>query len=504
VASIQFATDNKTLVSCGNDGRILRWDVATGNELAPFDLRESESKRRMYGYPRGYAGPSQFSPNGKYLVAAGSNGGGTAVWDVDAGLELFALTSLGSYVDRSGIIAFSADSSKLVAMNRYYGRDQAFPIPVWDVETGLPLPSFKGQIGDFTAAGFSTDGNILTTCAYSYSPNGNQIAEAWSWSIATGKTLSRVQLPNTQFQAVQFLDHRLFVAFSNSTGNQSQKVYDAVTGGEVRALEGSANLQGGTAIALSPDRRLLAYGPSGNQVQTPDGRFVNSRRIIVWEVASGSIRHDFGGVEGQVTSLAFSRDGKTLASGGSDTTILLWDLAAPTAKADPLSRDDLDQLWKSLDGLDAKKAEMSLRRLASRPMETLPFLSEQLKPIVGMQADATRIAKLIGDLDSPRYPIREAAMRDLERLGANARAAVDAALKRSGITPEARERLEKLAEKISRPDTGLEFVRPLRGVELLERIGTPEAAAQLKRLATGGDAPSTRVAKEALARLGAQ
>ena len=78
VSALQFATDNKTLISCGNDGKMLRWDLATGKELEPFELKESEAKRRMYGYPRGYTGPSHFSPNGKYLVASGSNGGGAA------------------------------------------------------------------------------------------------------------------------------------------------------------------------------------------------------------------------------------------------------------------------------------------------------------------------------------------------------------------------------------------------------------------------------------------
>src|SRR5262249_59965130 len=120
-----------------------------------FELKAQGPRGGLSASPRGYRGPSHFSPNGKYLVASASNGGGAAVWDVDSGLELFALTSAGGYVDRSGIIAFSPDSSKLMAMNRYYGRDQSFPIPVWDMETGLPLPSLKGLKGEqFTCAGF--------------------------------------------------------------------------------------------------------------------------------------------------------------------------------------------------------------------------------------------------------------------------------------------------------------------------------------------------------------
>jgi WD40 repeat protein len=498
ISALQFAADNKTLVSCGNDGKMLRWDLATGKELEPFELKESEAKRRMYGYPRGYMGPSHFSPNGKYLVASGSSGGGAAVWDVDAGLELFALTSAGGYVDRSGIIAFSADSSKLMAMNRYYGREQAFPIPVWDMETGLPLPSFKGQKGDFTCAGFSTDGSILTTCAYFYPPNGNQVAEAWSWDLVTGKTLSRVQIPNTQFQAIQFVDHRLFVALHPGYNNQTQKIYDAVTGGEARTLEGSSNLQGGTAVAVSPDRRLIAYGPQG--VTYGDGR-PNPKRLIIWEVSSGSIRHEFSGPEGQITSLAFSRDGKSLACGSTDTTVLIWDLTTKPEKVESLKAAELEELWKTMEAINGKKAEEAIRKLTARPAEALPFLKEQLKPVTGVKADPAKIAKLIADLDNARFAVREAATRDLERLGGHAKEAVQEALKKPGITTEMRERLEKLTEKVNRPDTGAEWLRPLRGVEVLERIGTAEAIAHLKLLADGGDAPPTRIAKEAIGRL---
>ena len=57
---------------------------------------------------------------------------------------------------------------------------------------------------------------------------------------------------------------------------------------------------------------------------------------------------------------------------------------------------------------------------------------------------------------------------------------------------------------MNKPDTGAEWLRPLRAVEALERIGTPDAVAHLKEVAAGGDAPPTRVAKEALGRLGAK
>jgi WD40 repeat protein len=495
VTSLQFSADNKTLVSSGTDGKMLRWNLATGKEMEPFQLRESEAKKKMYGNPRGYMGPSHFSPNGKFLVASGWNGG-TAVWDVESGLELFALTSAGGNVDRSGIIAFSADSSKLMAMNRY-GRQQAIPIPVWDLETGVPLPSLQGQKGDFTCAAFSTDGSILVTSAYSYPPNGGPVSEAWAWDLNTGRTVSKLTVPNNQIFGIQFLDHRLYAAFN--ANNQVHKVYDAVTGQEVRTLEGQAYSPGNLSSTISPDRRLLALGTQ--RTDTASKGRVGMGKVMVWEVASGSIRHELVGFEGMVTSLAFSRDGKSLATGCSDTTILLWDLGTKSEKTEALKPADLDELWKALEAPNAKKAEEAMQTLAARPSEVVPFLKEQLKAVPGVKPDAARIAKLITDLDSPRYAVREAAMRDLERLGNLAREPVQVALKKPGVTPELRERLEKLTDKVNKPDSGAEWLRPLRAVEVLERIGTDEAAAHLREVAAGGDAPPTRVAKEAITRL---
>jgi hypothetical protein len=297
------------------------------------------------------------------------------------------------------------------------------------------------------------------------------------------------------------VDHRLYAAFAH--GTVTQKLYDAVTGREVRPLEGVANMPMGAAPALSADRRLLAYGVQGTDRMVANGRVVSSpRQVIVWEVATGLVRHTLTGIEGNVTALAFSRDGKTLAVGCSDTTMYLFDLTPKAERSTALTTGELDELWKKLEESGAKPAAEALRSLAARPAEAVPFLKEHLKPVPGLKPDAAKIAKLIADLDAPRYAVREAAMRDLERLGNLARDPVQEALKKDGLTPELRERLEKLTDAVNKPDTGAEWVRPLRAIEALERIGNADAAAHLKELASGGDAPPTRAAREALGRLG--
>jgi WD40 repeat protein len=510
VCALHFSPDGKTLISCGNDGRFLKWDTATGAELGPFTLREAEVKRRLHGLPR-QVGQSYFSPNGKYLVAAGTNGGAASVWDVDAGLELFALTSSHGYVDRGGIIAFSGDSTKLIAMNRYGGREAGMSIPVWDLESGSPLPPLKGQRGDFTCAGFSTDGNLLVTGAYWYPPQGGpQTTEAWAWDVRTGKVLSKVQGPqNSQLQGIQFLDHRLYALFTTLNQAPGQnggwKVYDAVTGHEVRSLElpkehTNSNTQPGPS-ALSPDRRLLAFAPQ-TYVFGPNGMNRALGRVVIWEVASGSIRQELSTADGHVTALAFSRDGKTLAGGCSDTTIYLWDVDRKVERPATPAAANLDDLWKTLEATDARKAAASLLTLEARPAEAVSFLKDHLKAVEGVKPDPAKIRKLIADLDAQRYVVREAATRDLERLGHFALDPIREELKKTTLTPELRERLEKLADAVNKPDTGAEWIRPLRAVEALERIGNPDAVAHLKLVAAGGDAPPTRAAKEALGRLG--
>jgi WD40 repeat protein len=100
------------------------------------------------------------------------------------------------------------------------------------------------------------------------------------------------------------------------------RLWDVATGRFLRTSEGHKNWV--LSIAFSPDGKTLASGSSDNAVR-------------LWDVATGGSLRAFEGHKNGVLSIAFSPDGKTLASGSSDNTVRLWDVATAVCFAILLS-----------------------------------------------------------------------------------------------------------------------------------------------------------------------
>jgi hypothetical protein len=210
------------------------------------------------------------------------------------------------------------------------------------------------------------------------------------------------------------------------------------------------------------------------------------------------------GHQGGVVSLALAQDGKTLVSGSDDTTALVYDIAGLPREEKPavteLQSDRVDALWNELASDDGKKINDAVSGLSAAPKQTVPMLQGRVKPVVA--PDPKRVAQLIADLDSNSFPVRQKASDELEKLGELAGEALKKVLaKNPGL--EMQMRVERLLERlVTGQPPPPEQLQALRALEVLERIGTPDARQVVDGIASGaGGALLTREARRTLERM---
>jgi hypothetical protein len=190
-----------------------------------------------------------------------------------------------------------------------------------------------------------------------------------------------------------------------------------------------------------------------------------------------------------------------------DGTVLIWDLEPKTWQAGLVVKDlaprDLERLWADLADEDAAKAHQAVWTLVAVPAKAVAFLKERLRPTAAL--DGKQVQRLIVDLDSPVFAVREEAHKKLTSFGEQAEPALRQALE-SKPSLEVRKRLETLHTDAELAGRGLvrstELLRTLRAIRVLEHIGDREARQVMQKLAAGDPATrSTRQAKEALQRV---
>jgi hypothetical protein len=236
----------------------------------------------------------------------------------------------------------------------------------------------------------------------------------------------------------------------------------------------------------------IAFAPHGQWIAFTH----KEEEILLLETLTGKEIQTLRGHQGFISGLAFSPDNRRLLTGGRDTTTLLW--SPIPAKPDlPASWQDTEKLWQELGG-PTDSAYRVVWALMAHPARAVEVLTKRLQPDEG--ATDKEIRELIHNLSSGKFAQRDVAMRRLKQIGTRSLPALEQALKKAPDLETGR-RIQELLKTVETTLTP-EALRDMRGLQILEMVGTPTARQLLGEIARGdAGAAKTRLAQAALERL---
>jgi WD40 repeat protein len=287
VLSLAFSPDGSKLVWCTSTGRVQIIEPRTGAEV-----------RTLRGHDGAVLGVA-FSPDGRRLATAGGDRR-VRVWDADAPQEVRSFGKEGGW---NYGCAFSPDAHYVALAGGISQSNKGAghrSVRLWDLEG-------RRLVKEFAAPDY------LTSVAYG--PGGDQLAAgsedgtALLWDVATAAVRHELKGHSGVVTGIAYSPDGRDLATAGADG--TVRLWDTATGKEARRF-----LEDGdpvTGVAYSPDGRLVAASISDGTVR-------------LWNAATEREVHTLRGHDKAVTCVVFSPDSKWLASTGLDLTVRLWDV----------------------------------------------------------------------------------------------------------------------------------------------------------------------------------
>ena len=197
--------------------------------------------------------------------------------------------------------------------------------------------------GHIAALSFSPDSHLLATTSYS--------GEVILWQLPSGTKLKSLKMSDQEISRLEFLSDNLLAAAGGETC-----VWNVESGQKAAKL--TAKYVTGPALALSADRRLLAFGDADSSVQlwdaqsskltgaalggagahliafSPDGNWIatcSRDAIHIWDIATGSVVQVIDADGGPTSGLAWISSGALIVASGTGRVNIWGPAAAPAA-----------------------------------------------------------------------------------------------------------------------------------------------------------------------------
>jgi WD40 repeat protein len=317
IRSIALPAEDKTLMTSGLDGKLIGWDLETGEQNNEFSLHPV----RLPGQPliRPVAFLSADARRAVWLQFPAPE-----VFDLPGGQSQFVVP-LPSTAPAPVHISTSAEGTKLLTISRQAEKKRFGGCVVWDLATRQRLAEFDVEPAGAAAAPvgvLSPDGSRLALVTVRTREDKTALLFV-GYDLKTGKKLAEVEDPVSASGSVSVAaaDNDWLVAIS-STGRVWTVNYAK---GQVGKDLDKIPVRGEPAvqrhIAFSPDSKRFAISVVGQPYTTYGVR--------VYDWPEGKLLKTFIGHRGPVTAQRFSADGNFLATGAQDTSVLLWDLTKP-------------------------------------------------------------------------------------------------------------------------------------------------------------------------------
>jgi WD40 repeat protein len=332
INEVKFSPDDRILASVTNQGLIPK--------IQPWNIKTGKRIGAPLTPARGRDIQSvAFSSDGRVLVAA-SDTGVIQRWRVPIGQPIGTPFSPGPDCDIASL-TFSPNIKAFACtpIPRSGGK-----IYIWDLLThrliGTPITP-RGTWDSVIPMAFTPDGSILAS--------GNYGDTVQAWNVATGRPIGHLITPGgLGFSSIAVSPDGKIIA-AGALGSGTISLWDLATGRQIGS-PGNYQPVGAPTTRLATEVGSVAFSPNGKTVASggSDGS------VRLWDTATGQETGPpiTASLAGAVNSVAFNPDGKTIASGGDDGKIWFWNGAADQqiSTSHPASTAPLTSVAFSPDG----------------------------------------------------------------------------------------------------------------------------------------------------------
>jgi len=297
VTSVRFGPGDSLVVTSSVDSTIKIWNREFGQIV------------REIKHPTGVA-YMDLSNDGNYIVTGGYDST-VRLWNAKDG------SLIKEFRGHNGTVwdvAISADN-KMIASG---GNDGI--VNIWEAATGNLLHKLEGHKRIVWSVKFSPDGTQLASASFDYTFK--------LWNVADGKLIwDNKEHKETVVDLAFSHDGKLLASTSD---DKTVKIWNVAEHKLIRTMKVAEHVQ---AVAFSPDdKRLMTGGRDkpmiGEFLQTifGDSKFNPGVSARLWNAETGELLQTFTNHANDVMDVAYSHNGKWLATASADKTVELWEL----------------------------------------------------------------------------------------------------------------------------------------------------------------------------------